>query len=216
MAERSVISLGIIRLAIIAALFGAVPSIGAGGFSSVRDLPDELKNVRKGRLANADITLLGVRIGRETLAEIQSRFGDTETFRHPPHGDSFDVEICYASLRAGEPVWVVFGSGAMGGWQTVTLFQVLSKAPTDARCTPSTLGDGPIATDSGIRLGMPVKAVRAKLGRPTEQGACYAVFGFEQKSDHPERRDFDMLSALSTTIGNERLTSFQVSLIESN
>lgn len=215
-AKSAVTSLEVLRIVCVATMFGVAPSFAAGNVTSVRDLPDELKNVRQGRLSNADITLLNVRIGRETITEVQSRFGAADSFRNPPRGDSSDVEICYASQRAGKLIWIIFGSSAMGGWKTVTHFQVLSEAPKDAPCTHSALEDRPITTRSGIRLGMQLKSLHTKFGRSTEQGAGYAVFGFEQKSDHPERRNFDMLSALRTTTKNERLTSFHVLLIESN
>ena len=208
--------LGIVRTVLVIALACVTSSSGAGDFASVRELPYEVKVVRKGRLSNADITLLNVRIGRETIAQVRSRFGAAESFRNPPQGASSDVEICYASQRGGQSLWVIFGSGAMGGWETVTHFQVLSKPPNGAPCASSPLGTRPIATNSGIRLGMQIKSLRAMLGQPTESGVGYEVFGFEQKSDHPKRPEFDMLSVLSATTTTDRVTSFHASLIESN
>jgi hypothetical protein len=183
---------------------------------SVRDLPDEVRSPRSGRLANADITLLDVRIGRESLDQVQARFGATESFRHPPNGAASNLELCYKLKSAGKSAWVIFGSGPMGGWRTVTHFQVLSSAPKDVSCAPSAFGNAPVVTRGGVRLGIALKELRAQFGAPTESGADYAVFAFEQKSDHPQRREFDMLSVLSATLTNRRVTSFGVSLIESN
>jgi hypothetical protein len=205
----------IVATASIVAMLAAESSY-AEGVASVRDLPDELRSTRSGRLSNADITLLGVRIGRETLDQVQSKFGAAESFRHPPEGAGSDLELCYTLKSAGMSVWVIFGSGPMGGWKTVTHFQVLSSAPNGVLCAPSNLGSSPVVTRSGVRLGMALGALRVRLGAPTESGTNYAVFAFEQKSDHPKRGEFDMLSVLSATLTNQKVTSFHVSLIESN
>ena len=194
----------------------AVALAWAGNVDSVRNLPDELKNSRKGRLSFADITLLDQRIGRETLDDVRSRFGTATTFRQPPNSASAENEICYSSSDPADETKVIFGSGPMGGWSRVTQFQVLSRAPQSLPCTPSSRVSPAVATQSGIRLGMLLQELRSKYGPPTEQGAGFVVFSFEQKSDHPQRPDFDMLSAVMATIANGRVTSFQVFLTESN
>jgi hypothetical protein len=202
-------------------ILGAVAVLGmslawAGSVDTVRDLPDELKTARKGRLSLADITFLDVRIGRETLDNIRSRFGIAKSFREPPNSVSADDELCYSSGNPADETQVIFGSGPMGGWSHVTQFQVLSRASQRLPCIPSARVSRAVATTSGIRLGMPLKELRAKLGHPTEQGQGFVIFSFEQKSDHPKRPDFDMLSGVMATIANGRVTSFRVFLIESN
>ena len=188
----------------------------AGHINSVRDLPDELKNLRKGRLSSADITLLDIKIGQETLDDVRSLFGNTILFREPPNSVSAEDELCYSSTDSSDETHLIFGSGPMGGWSQITTFQVLSRRPKDLPCTPTSLVTRVVATEGGIRLGMSTKELRAKYGRPTEQGQGFVIYSFEQKSDHPKRKDFDMLSGVSATVSNERVTSFQIFLIESN
>jgi len=53
-----------------AAIVLSISMAWAGNINSVRDLPDELKNPQKGRLSSADITLLDIRIGQETLDDV--------------------------------------------------------------------------------------------------------------------------------------------------
>lgn len=202
-------------------VLGAVVSLAmslawAGSADSVRDFPDELKNVRKGRLSLADITLLDVRIGRETLDNIQSRFGTAKSFPKPSKGAGADNKLCYSSNSPADETRVIFGSGPMGGWSQVTYFQVLSRPSQKLSCTSSNRVFRTVATESGIRLGMPLQELRTKLGRPTEQGQGFVTFSFEQKSDNPKRPGFDMLSGVTATIANGRVTSFRVFLIESN
>lgn len=188
----------------------------AGNVNSVRDLPDEIKTSRHGRLSLSDITLLDVRIGRETLDNVRSRFGAAKSFREPENSVSANDEICFSPESAADKTRVIFGSGPMGGWSHVTQFQVFSRIQLKSPCTPSARVTHTIATQSGIRLGMPVNELSAKLGAPTQQGEGFVIYSFEQKSDHPKRSDFDMLSGVDATIANGRVTSFRVFLIESN
>ena len=188
----------------------------AENIDSVRDLPDEIKNARKGRLSLTDITLLDVSIGRDTLDNVRSRFGNVKVSLEPENSASANDEICYSSNNTADETRVIFGSGPMGGWSIVTTFQVLSRTSQNLLCTPSPRITRTIATQSGIRLYMPLKELNAKLGRPTQQGKGFAIYSFKQKSDHPGREDFDMLSGVAVTIANARVTSFSVFLIESN
>jgi hypothetical protein len=205
-------------------LFLALSAIAALGMShawgesieSVRDLADELKNARHGRLSLDDITLLDVRIGRETLDNVRSRFGTAKAFREPANSVSADDEICYSPNSPDDETRVIFDSGAMGGWSHLTQFQIISRTSHILPCTPSALVSHTIATQSGIRLGISLKELSAKFGPPTQQGEGYVIYSFEQKSDHPKRPDFDMLSGVEATIANGRVTSFRVFLIESN
>jgi len=193
-----------------------MPLALAGGINSVRDLPDEILKSRNGRLSLPDITLLDVRIGRETLDNVRSRWGAAKSFREPENSVSADDEICYSPENTADETRVIFGSGPMGGWSHVTQFQVFSRIPLKSPCTPSARITHTIATQSGIRLGMTLKELNAILGEPTKQGEGFVIYSFEQKSDHPKRPDFDMLSGVDATIASGRVTSFRVFLIESN
>jgi hypothetical protein len=188
----------------------------AGNVNSVRDLPDEIKTSRHGRLSLSDITLLDVRIGREALDNVRSLFGTAKSFREPENSVSADDEICYSPENTADETRVIFGSGPLGGWSHVTQFQVFSRISLKSPCTPSARVTHTIATQSGIRLSMPLKELSAKFGAPTQQGEGFVIYSFEQKSDHPKRPDFDMLSGVNATIANGRVTSFRVFLIESN
>jgi hypothetical protein len=193
-----------------------MPLAWAGNVNSVRDLPDEIKTSHHGRLSLSDITLLDVSIGRETLDNIRSRFGPAKSFRETKNSVSADDEICYSSENPSDETRIIYGSGPMGGWSRVTQFQVLSRISLKSPCTPSARVTHTIATQSGIRLGMPLKELSAKLGIPTQQGEGFVIYSFEQKSDYPKRSDFDMLSGVGASIANGRVTSFRVFLIESN
>lgn len=188
----------------------------ADDIKSVRDLSDGLKNPRKGRLSSADITLLDFKIGRETLDDIRSRLGNADLFRRPPNSVSANNELCYASSDPADKTIVIFGSGPMGGWSKITTFQVLSSESHELPCSPASKVSRNVSTQSGIRLGMPVTELIKKFGKPSDQGQWFITFTFKENSEHPKRKDFNVLSGVMAAIAGGRITSFKVFLIESN
>lgn len=186
-------------------------SAWAGDIVSVRDLPDKLERSRQGQLTPSDTTLLGVTIGQVTLDGIRSRFGAAKTFREPPHGTSANEEICYSSDNPGDTTQVIFGAGPMGGWSHVTQFQVVSRVSQAISCAPSAKVSSAISTNSGIRLGMSLKELSQRFGRPTGQGASYVIYSFKR-----DRGKYEVISGIEASIVDDRVTSFCVFLIKSN
>jgi hypothetical protein len=113
---------------------------------------------RADELTPADMTLAGMRLGQNTLQEVLSHFGVA-----PLRNATVD-ELCYRSESPLLATWVVFGSGDEGDYEKLTQFRVLSSPPSDITCPPSARLVPELATDSGIRIGMPAGALKAKLG----------------------------------------------------
>ena len=113
---------------------------------------------RAQELTSADLTLAGMRLGRNTLQEVISRFGLS-----PLRNGDVD-ELCYRSESPLQAAWVLFGAGDAGNYEKLTQFRVLSSQPAGITCPPSARVTPDIGTDSGIRIGMPAKALESKLG----------------------------------------------------
>jgi hypothetical protein len=109
-------------------------------------------------LTPADMTLMGMQLGKTTLQEILSRFGVAPL----RHGDV--DELCYRSESPLESTWVLFGAGERGDWETLTQFRVLSAPPADITCPPTPLLTPATRTDGGIRIGMPGADIKPRLG----------------------------------------------------
>ena len=105
-----------------------------------------------------DMTLAGMQLGRNRLDEVLSHFG-LSVLRH---GDV--DELCYRSESPLQAAWVLFGSGDEGNYEKLTQFRVLSSPPAGITCPPSARLTPELATQSGIRLGMPADALAPRLG----------------------------------------------------
>jgi hypothetical protein len=110
------------------------------------------------QLTPADMTLAGMQIGKSTLQDVLSRFGVA------PLRQGIVDELCYRSESPLQAVWVLFGSGDEGDYETLTQFRVLSSPPADITCPPSAWLTRELATPSGIRIGMPAEELKPRLG----------------------------------------------------
>ena len=100
-----------------------------------------------------DASLAGMQVGRNTLQEVLSQFGNS-----PLRNGDVD-ELCYRSESPLEPYWVIFGSGPEGDYQTITQIRVVFSAP-GVTCPPSARLTPGVLTQAGIRAGIPVKLTR--------------------------------------------------------
>lgn len=105
-------------------------------------------------IAHADDgSLAGMQVGRDTLAQVLSRFGNS-----PLRNGDVD-EICYRSESPLEPYWVIFGSGPEGDYQKVTRIRVVF-SPPGVTCPPSGRLTPEVLKQAGIRAGKPVTLTR--------------------------------------------------------
>jgi len=106
-------------------------------------------------VAHADeASFAGMQVGRDTLAAVLSRFGNS-----PLRNGDVD-EICYRSESPLEPYWVIFGSGSEGDYQTLTQIRVVFSAPRGITCPPSARLRAEVLMQAGIRAGQSVKLTR--------------------------------------------------------
>jgi hypothetical protein len=106
----------------------------------------------------ADMALAGMQLGRTTLQDVLSHFGMA-----PLRQGEVD-ELCYRSESPLVSYWVLFGAGDEGDYEKLTQFRVLTAPPADITCPPSARLTPELATESGIRIGMPAEALKARVG----------------------------------------------------
>lgn len=109
-------------------------------------------------LTPADMTLAGMQLGKNTLQDVLTHFGIA-----PLRQGDVD-ELCYRSESPLQAAWVLFGSGDEGDYEKLTQFRVLSTQPRDITCPASARLTPELATESGIRLGMPADTLKPRLG----------------------------------------------------
>jgi hypothetical protein len=107
--------------------------------------------------------------------------------------------LCYRAEVPFEETWVVLSSGAVGNWDVLTTFRVLSSPPAGMTCRPTPLVTSTIAVE-GIRKGMSEDELRARFNLPA--GTYTTALPLRLRS----RAQF------RGAIENGRLGSFEVTL----
>jgi hypothetical protein len=131
-----------------------------------KDEPECAKQgMGKLELADEDLTILGLTIGRASLKDVETKLGLARSIQ--AHGDATASRtICYVSPADGTVL--EFGAGPMGGFTDVTEFEIWSreaKFPNASACRPSTLVHRGISTKSGIRLGLTLDELNKIVGK---------------------------------------------------
>ena len=117
-----------------------------------------MHSARAQDLTAPDLTLAGMQLGKNTLQDVLSHFG-IAPLRH----GNVD-ELCYRSESPLLAAWVLFGAGDEGDYEKLTQFRVVTVQPTDITCPPSARLTPELATEGGVRIGMPEEELKDKLG----------------------------------------------------
>ena len=182
-------------------------------------------------ITDKDATILGLRIGRASLKDVQARLGTASIGRVSREEES-DVSVCYVSPTDGTVL--VFYSGAMGGWENVTWFALWSREaafPHAAQCAHSKLVSRDLAAQSGLRLGLTKQELETIAGKPTKIGHTSAKYeylcrrtmteeeikGFKTVNHWDVTSDpyFDRMSWIEVRYANSTASRIEIGQIES-
>ena len=110
---------------------------------------------------SGDFAILGFELGAATLSDVMSELGIATTL---PRQEGQDKSICYKA----NGVAIVFRSGAMGGWTTLTGYTVvrLSLYKHKSLCSPLNIPAERICTGSGLCLGVKRRDILRRFGEP--------------------------------------------------
>jgi hypothetical protein len=166
-----------------------------------------------------------VTLGKTTFAEIRKKFGAAQDHRVGKEEES-DIRICYSHRSAASRIaYVAFDSGPMGGFSTVTSFQLSVDAPL-ADCVSTEIDIGGLKTATGIHLGQSIKDFEGTVAVPLEtRGNALSYEGLSRRKmsateRQPETPDseayFDVTVSLEARFEDDRLSTFRVERFESN
>ena len=144
--------------------------------------------------ANAQ-ELMGLRLGEDRLSDALARVGNTPLVQSREGVD----ELCYRAEVPFEETWVVLSSGAVGNWDVLTTFRVLSSAPAGMTCRPTPRVTSTLAVE-GIRKGMTEDELRTRFNLPAGTHTTRLAFPLGSRAQ------------LRGTMENGRLISFEVTL----
>ena len=138
---------------------------------------------------------MGLQLGKDRLSDALARIGNTPLVQNRERAD----ELCYRAEVPFEETWVVLSSGAVGNWDVLTTFRVLSSAPVGMTCRPTPRVTSTIAVE-GIRKGMTEDELRARFNLPAGTHTTSLAFPLGSRAQ------------LRGTMENGRLVSFEVTL----
>lgn len=135
-------------------------------------------------------TLLGLTLGRNTFADVQSKLGEAK--RRRCSGDEHEIDqVCY--LSSDKRSIIVFLSGFPGGWSNLDGFKIMasdSAEPCYRQCPRASLNSESIKTAGGLKLGLNPGQVRDLLGRSRRIEGNTLIFQWEYKQPWTQE-DFD-------------------------
>jgi len=138
---------------------------------------------------------MGLQLGKDRLSDALARIGNTPLVQNRERAD----ELCYRAEVPFDETWVVLSSGAVGNWDVLTTFRVLSSAPAGMTCRPTPRVTSTIAVE-GIRKGMTEDELRARFNLPAGTHTTSLAFPLGSRAQ------------LRGTMENGRLVSFEVTL----
>lgn len=172
-----------------------------------------------------DVSVLSldkVIIGVTTLEDIYTLYGKNKENRK----DTASIEVCYAN--SSQNIFTVFQSGAMGGFDRITGFKLMTRKP-ELFCVASNIDMRFMATGNGVQLDQS----RDDFLRNFD--ISFIDNGRTLKYDEESRRKltksememlnvipsskvqswFDVFTSISARFVNGRLTYYEVSKVES-
>jgi hypothetical protein len=190
------------------------------------------EKIHRGKLTDADVTLMGLTLGKHSLKDVQTRLGKAKILPAREHGPS---RICYVSDRRSDGTIVLFEAGPLGGWEYLTGFTIVGKEtafPDSKFCTESPQVQRGVATESGIGLEQDLAELRRILGEPTEQQSekiLYLYHAQERLTEEQRRKldvskltgpsgapmFYDVSSSVQVRLKNRRLILISVYRLES-
>lgn len=138
---------------------------------------------------------MGLRLGEHRLSDALARIGNTPLVQNREGVDA----LCYRAEVPFEETWVVLSSGAVGNWDVLTTFRVLSSAPAGMSCRPTPRVTAALAVE-GLHKGMSEDELRARFHLPAGTQATRLALPLGSRAQ------------FIGTMENGRLVSYEVSL----
>lgn len=168
----------------------------------------------------------GATVGITTLDEIQKTYGRAELLR-TGRGEEADVLICYVHSSPKGKSFLVFESGAMGGWRRITGFRISTTLPS-RKCVPTKIDIVGLAAGNTIELGQSqarfLKAVPIKFERIGSELTYEAMSRREATQEELNRMRsgradekqlyFDVMTVIKARFHNNCLVDLYIHRIE--
>jgi hypothetical protein len=181
------------------------------------------------REISRNLSIVGVTLGKTSLAEVQQRFGASQ-LRSCSSEEEASQEICYRAPRG--TTTVVFEAGFSGGWKIIDAYQIIGTADSSSCYSACPMSSGvpeTISTSGMLRLGLSRIEVLNLLGTPESATVDRLEFSREWRQPmtaaevakgggNPNKKDnhWDVVDTVSVRLVNRRVAAIRVSHIVTN
>ncbi len=127
---------------------------------------NNLPELVAGKLAIEDISIGDIVIGKSNFDHVFVKYGKAELFSN---GESAPNQVCYKSTDKGDNTILLFQSGPMGSWKTITTISITHSTlwKQADRCSTSILVNREIKTESGLGIDVNKSVLIQHIGTPT-------------------------------------------------
>lgn len=165
------------------------------------------------KLSEKELTVLGLTIGKSTLAEVAKQLPNKNLVQKGDAAAS-STSLCYVD---GKGIALRFNSGEMGGSEKiitdVTLQKDLEKSQNTAACALSDKINLKVDIDA-LSIGMAKKKVLSLKGKPNKELKDLILYNYESSTGVGDKR-IDIHSILELHFVNDKLIKINLSKIES-
>lgn len=165
------------------------------------------------KLSKKELTVLGLTIGKSTLAEVAKQLPNKNLVQKGDAAAS-STSLCYVD---GKGIALRFNSGEMGGNDKiitdVTIQKDLEKSQNTAVCSLSDKLNFKIDIDA-LSIGMTKKKVLSLKGKPNKELKDLILYNYESSTGVGDKR-IDIHSILELHFVNDKLIKINLSKIES-
>jgi hypothetical protein len=132
-----------------------------------------------GEIAPSHCEILDLAIGTHTLQDVVNKLGKADIFRGK-FGGTEEAMVCYVADKTENGASIVFSSGALGGWHTITGFIVApyNLIPCYANECKEFQSKEHVGTKSGITLGIEKKKFIQIVGNPTHSDSDMIAYHY--------------------------------------
>jgi hypothetical protein len=175
----------------------------------------------RGALPLQNRTVLGLTIGKHSLADVRKRLG-AATIVKSEAIDSRPNTVCFVSST--DDTAILFEAGPLGGFETLTAVTVAPRsayAPRLSNCVTSARVSRISTSVGSLRVGSSIRKVAASLGVTAETGTEGLVeFPFERTTTRKvngstEPAEVDTTSGIVARIANDQVVWFSIYYIQS-
>ena len=161
---------------------------------------------------------LGVfQLGTHKLSEVVASYGAGKIFRTGGEGSS--KAVCYRTTTDARAIAVIFESGALGGWETLTAISVaplIAVRDGERRCACTEKLPSSLAGIGQLLLGKSPAEIHAAVGvNPSFESKNAVEYNFQSvvtpKGGKPT---YDILSGIFLGVTEEKISSIQVYKVE--